>query len=258
MSCNINKFKKRYIITPSTTLLKGDKGDPGPPGDTNLVLPINSSDVIHNGTERNGELVRDLLNELLFTAITISSFSTITRDYEIGTVLTSIGLNWTLSKSPTSQEIISGFLVTPPVLTTTQRSVVLSLNNANSNFTISLTVSDGSVQVTSEIDIRFLSAYYTGKAVIPSSINSAFLISLGKNLATGRNRTFTVNLGANEYGWIAFPSRFGNPNFTINGFSVSMVLASTFLHTNESGGQEEYFVYRTEFPNLGQTIIGIS
>ena len=257
MSCNINKFRKRYLITPGTALLKGDKGDPGPPGDASLVLPIGSSDVVHNGNERNSENVRDLLDELLFTAISISSFSTSIVNYEIGTVLTSLGLNWTLSKSPTTQEITSGFLLTPPTLTTTQRSVTLSLNNANSNFTISLTVSDGTVQVTANIDIRFLSTFYFGKSVIPSNINSAFLISLGKELRNNRNKTFSVNLGANEYAWLAFPTKFGTPSFTINGFNSSLVLASTFLHTNEAGGQEDYFVYRTEFPNLGQTTIGV-
>ena len=49
--------KKRYIIRLDETAIvwpvgpKGDTGDPGAGGS----LPINTSDVIHDGTERNGE-----------------------------------------------------------------------------------------------------------------------------------------------------------------------------------------------------------
>lgn len=248
---NINKVKKRFVIVPSSNLLKGEKGEKGDSGNSELLLPLASSDIIHQGN-----LLSDILNTLLYIPISITSFTTTQTLFEFGTVLTSIPLSWNLNKIPTSQSLFSVFspLITPA---NDIRNLNLTLNNANTNFTIQLTAGDDVNTVVRTVTCNFVSPVYTGKSTIPTSINPSFLISLNKRLSNNKNVTFIENPSSNEYIWIALPLANGIPSFRINGFLASMLLTATILHTNSAGGIEDYLVYRTDFSNLGTTEIEV-
>lgn len=250
--------KKRYILRIDPFLSKGEKGDTGDPGAPGAggELPINTSDVIHDGTLRNGENLRDLIDEILYEEVVISNFRAPGGSvFEIGTVLTSINLAWNLSKDITGgSQAITGNFVIPPTLTDQQTSVALSLNNMNVTTTITLTVDDGNTlgfpNVDSNLTINFWDTVYTGQAVDPGSITDGFLTSLNDSTQPTRNISFSTSAVDNEYAWIAFPISYGIPTFTGNGYTEDMIqvhgTANPFSHTNSSNGVADYYVFRSE------------
>lgn len=254
--------KKRYIIKiddPSQGV-QGPQGPQGPPG--SVDLPINTSDIIHDGALANGLSLDTIIDSLLFIPLEILTFSINgTSIFEKGTVLTSIQLQWTYNKIITIQSLVSAFN-SPASVASTLRIYTLTLSNANVTFNIELTSGDGSSNpdITRAVTVSFLPAYYYGKSIIPGSVNNSFLLTLSKRLTTNRAYEFQIDLEVDEYGWIAIPSLFNSgssPTFFINGYLTSMIEVSTFSHTNAAGGTENYTVYRTEFSNLGLTTIKI-
>ena len=67
-----------------------------------------------------------------------------------------------------------------------------------------------------------------------------------------------MNLGTDEYGYIAAPSSFGTPVVKIGGFETELDLVATFEHTNASGHAQEYNVFRTGNSNLGSITMVVS
>jgi hypothetical protein len=260
-----NNPKKRYILLADFALTKGEKGDTGATGaaGAGADLPINTSDSVHNGTERAGENLRDIIDSLSYVALAINSFTTSVLKYERGTVLTSIALTWSLNKTIASQTITGAFVV-PPTLIASQRAATVTLSNANTNFSITLDVNDGSGNATASrsITTSFIDPIYYGKAGIPGAVNDAFLNStLSSILQSSRALTFSEDLGAGEYLWYALPTSLlngGTPIFKMNGFTSSMTFIDDFSHTNGSGGTPiNYTVYRTEYAELGFTEIEV-
>lgn len=259
--------KKRYILRIDPLLSKGDPGDKGDTGDAGAggSLPINTSDVVHDGTLRNGENLRDLIDELFYEAVVISDFTAPGgTTFEVGTVLTSINLSWTLNKSITGgSQAITGSFVVPPTLTDSDRSVNLTLSNMNVTTTLTLTVDDantlGFPNVQSNLTLNFWHGVYTGQAIDPGSVTDAFLFTLDKSIQASRTISFSTTAVASEYAWIAFPIAYGIPTFTVNGFTADFVqvhgTANPFSHTNTAGDVEDYYVYRSENPNQAQDIV---
>ena len=253
--------KKRYILRIDPLLSKGDKGDPGDDGQAGAggSLPINTSDVVHDGTLRNGENLRDLIDEIFYDPVTIQSFSAPAGNiYEVGRVLTSINLEWELSKAiPGGSQSITGDFVIPPTLTDSQDSVVLSLNNMNATTALTLTVDDantlGFPSVSASLNINFWDTVYVGQAPLQGSITDSFLIdTLTGYTQPSRNISFNTEViqGNNDYAYIAFPISYGIPSFTGNGYQEDMIqehgVANPYSHINASGGKTDYYVFRSE------------
>src|SRR5687767_2272265 len=134
----MDSCKKRFIIKTNIAFSKGDKGDQGPAGPpgAGADLPLSSDDV-----EYNGETLTDILNELLYIALTINSFAASPTTFEKGTVLTSASFSWSYNKSVESQSI-SGTNVVSPVLAVGDRNKVVSLNNITTDTVVTLTADD--------------------------------------------------------------------------------------------------------------------
>jgi hypothetical protein len=247
--------KKRYILVPDSNLTKGEKGDKGDPGqDASFILPLSTDDVLYGA-----QVLTDVIDELLYEVLGILSFTASQTIYEKGQVLNSIGLTWSYNKDIESQTI-TGTGVVPPTLLVSDRSKTVTLSGVSTNTTIILTaddvIADGNPSKTANINLQFLNKIYYGKAIHPGTINSAFLLGLSfSNLQSNRVSNFTVNTGANEYIWFALPEAYGVPTFYANGFEGGFVLENTFSFINASGHTENYRVYRSEYTNLGSTII---
>ncbi len=248
---------KRYIIVASPLLSKGDKGDAGQDGeDASFSLPLSSNDIIYPLT---GETVTEALDRLGYVALTIDSFTGISI-YEKGQILTSIFLSWTYNKDVQSQAI-TGIDVVTPTLILSDRSKLVTLTNIAINTTITLTADDDLTDEVSEIvaifELQFLNKIHYGKATHPGTVNSAFLNGLTRELAATKAKSFSENTSVGEYIWFACPTTYGFASFISNGFAGGFTLEGTISHTNESGHTENYFVYRSEYTNLGATSIQV-
>ena len=245
-------FKKRYLLKKPPSLLQGPPGEQGPPGPgADITLPISSDDVDYRGVT-----LTQKLDDLSYVELAISAFTTPNANFEKGVVLTSLGVSWSYNKTIVSQNITGP--ITPVVLTTGERTRTLAISNQTSNFTLVLSALDErSLNRTRNLSINFLNKIYWGQALQPGSVNSAFVLTLQNELKATRQKSFNVNLGANVYAWFAHPVAYGLASFKTYGLDGGFDAPVTISFTNASGHTEDYYVYRSEQPNLGNTNIEV-
>ena len=172
----------------------------------------------------------------------ITSFtSTAQAVYEVGEKVSNIVFNWTTNKNITTQTLTGCPLANANVRTATYTDYITS------NKTFTLIIEEGKNTASKSVSIEFRNKIYYGSSAIPSNFNSAFILGLSnKQFATGKNGTYTVNVANNEYGFLAFPSSFGNiSSVYIGGFDTEVVNCGTISFTNASGGTTNYNIYRT-------------
>lgn len=253
----MEEWKRRYIIKEDFNLTKGEKGDTGAPGVSGGgggSLPISTDDV-----DYRGDVLTDIIDSLLYLALTIDSFGAATLTYEKGQTLTSIQLIWSYNKAVESQSITGTNVITPTLLPA-DRTKLVSLSSITSNTIITLTaddsVSDGNAAKTRTATITFLNKIYYGKSVI-GTVNSAFILALTGELKSSRTKSFSVSTAATEYIWFASPVAYGLPSFKTNGFNGGFDLNATINLTNASGHTESYYVFRSTNENLGVTAVDV-
>lgn len=245
-------IKKRYLLKqpPNLQQIPGPQGPPGPSGI--LDLPLSTDDV-----DYRGEVLTDVLDDILYVALDITSFFSTPAIFEKGVVLTSLPLTWAYNKSIVSQSMASSAFASPPALISSERSKTVPINNATTGFIITLTGNDG-VNNNSELAaVQFQNKVYWGGAIVPGVLNSAFILALQNEFSLYRQKQFTVNLGASTYAWFAYPASFGAATFKTNGFNGGFDAPTTVSFTNASGFTEDYLVYRSTNSNLGSTDVQV-
>jgi hypothetical protein len=195
--------------------------------------------------------VQEALEALLYVTPVISEFTAGSDQREKGQPVTGLTFTWTLNKTVTSQTLTGPPEMTPVGLSADQRTVTVSLTNLASTATFTLTVDDGTTEVSSDWILKFLNGNYYGDEGIPASINSAFILSLNKTLAETRALNYVTDAVGTEYNWYAVDSVYGSPVFKANGVIVTYTLADTIAFTNAYGHLETYNIYRSDFPDIG-------
>jgi len=181
--------------------------------------------------------------------VDITSFTNNKNVQEIGTTVTSVILTWTINKDVTSEILDNGIgSITPSLRTYTHTD---SFDVAR---TYGLTASDGTNVDTAFTSITFKNKKYWSAAV-DGTHNSAFILAMTNELSETFPKTFTVNAGASEYIWFAYPKRLGEVDFTVNGFTGGFEAAETVAFTNSKGFIEDYYLYRSTHANLGSTTV---
>lgn len=250
---------RKYLVQP--VVIQGEKGDTGAAGATGpaggVTLPIDSSDVNHDGTERTGEDVNDLLDELLYLAIAITSFTNQHVNQEKGATVANVGLDWTRNKVSTVQSLTgTGIPTTDPGATATNYTIVGINLTANGSWT--LNSGDGTNNAVAVTSINFYNKIHFG-ARVPGTINDAFILGLsGNSLQAARQTSFTVTAGASDKIYFAQPTAYGTPVFLVGGFAGGFTkVASAISHTNASGFAENYDVWESNSLNLGLTTVTV-
>ena len=204
--------------------------------------------------------IEQRLADLEYTPLVINTLTVSPNSVEIGSRVTSATLTYSMNKNATHMKLDNEALPDTSASGTISRSA-LSLT---SNKTWTLAAQDARQESFSEwvsktASITFTNKVKYGVATIPSEINDSFLNGLStRTLSTGKIRSFSVTAGANQYIWYALPSSYGSCTFTVGGFSGGFTLAKTFTHQNESGGEVQYNVYRSDNANLGTVAVTVS
>lgn len=191
-------------------------------------------------------------DEFNYKPIAISAFTNNKNTVEMGTKITDVTLNWTLSKNPKTM-MIDSESITP--LST--RTKTYSGQNITTNKTYTLKVTDEKDAIaTKTTSITFYNGVYWGAKAAPGSYDSAFILTLQKGLQGNKNKTFTATAGADEYLYYALPTRYGAVTFNVGGFDGGFTKVATIEFTNASGYKENYDIYKSDNANLGsQTVI---
>lgn len=190
-----------------------------------------------------------MLDELLYKAISITSFSLSKTTAELGEVIKNLKATWAYNKAPISQTF-SGI-----TLDTSIRSYDI-LDEITANKSFSLSATDGKTTANKTANINFYNGRYYGVSSI-ETYDSDFIMQLNKTLANSRACNFTVNCGPGQFIFFAIPTRFGNAKFTVGGFEGGFTKAATFNFTNKYGYVESYDVYKSENSNLGNTTVTV-
>lgn len=194
------------------------------------------------------------LADLLYKAISVTSFTTSTASAEIGSTVNNITLAWKLNKKPASLTIDG----------TAQEAVAdgsLSLTGLGlketKKWTLKATDERGTV-ATKETSLSFHNGVYYGVGSAQESYTSAFVRGLTKTLRSTKLASFTANAGAGQYIYYCLPTRMGTCTFTVGGFEGGFDLAGTINFENASGYKENYYIYRSTNAGLGNTTVGVT
>lgn len=161
---------------------------------------------------------------------------------ESGDSIENVLLTWSYNKSDIKQQAIDNTTIDPNI-----RQLELE-GSIVSSITKKVVGNDGTKTVTGQATLNFYPGIYYG-----SGISQPPIQSMEKVLLPSRSCRITVNAEQNEYIWILLPINYGDPTFTVGGFSggFQKVGSTSYKITN-------YNIWRSDNHSLGNTTINIS
>jgi hypothetical protein len=210
---------------------------------------VDASDIPYTNTSYT--TVAAALDALLYTAISITSFSNDQSVIEIGGQAVDVTLSWGLNKAPTSQSIDQG-IGSLPVADRTYAST----GSFTTNRTYTLTATDGTTTDTDTTSVSFLNKRYWGcdSSTGPSD---ATIRAFSQEFASSRVQSHVITAAA-QYVFIVYPASFGTASFTVNGLPNTAWTLSVQSFTNASGYTSSYNVYRSNNLLTGTYTIAVS
>lgn len=240
--------EKKYIIK-FVQGVPGDPGPQGPQGPGNVGAPTDAASV--TVTNPGYDNVQEVLDDLLFVPIVISSFTVPIYVFEQGSTVTSLTFSWALNRNAVSQVITGTGISTPVSVSVALRTATITVNLAvNGTYTLTTTDENGTTSQKT-LSINFYNGIFTGDSVIPGAIDSSFIRSLSKKLQASRATTWTIGATGTQYNWFACRTALGTPVFTVGGFDGGFTTPTTVSFTNGSGYTEDYYVFRSVNPGIG-------
>ena len=161
---------------------------------------------------------------------------------ESGDSIENVLLTWSYNKSNIKQQAIDNTTIDPNIRQLELEGPIVS------STTKKVVGNDGTKTVTGQATLNFYPGIYYG-----SGISQPPIQSMEKVLLPSRSCRITVNAEQNEYIWILLPINYGDPTFTVGGFSggFQKVGSTSYKITN-------YNIWRSDNHSLGNTIINIS
>lgn len=212
-------------------------------GDT----PENVDDIIYiNEDYPDVKTLRDALDLLLYKDLSI----TITISPQIaekGDSVTSVVVTWNYNKEVKNQTLYSSDYPGGISIDSDARNLTVS-QPITENRTFKISGTDGKKTVEGSVSIVFYAGIYYG-----SGIDQPEMSAISKTLRGNRNCTITTNAGTGQYIWIFLPQEYGNPTFTVNGFSGGFQNIGTIDYK-----VTKYNIWRSDNHSLGNTTINIS
>lgn len=191
----------------------------------------------------------NLLAKVYYVEPKIESFTMTpsTTEYEIGSTINEVVFNWSYNKDVVSQTLTDCTLADETVRTATYSTPI------SSNKTFTLNASDGEKSVSSSKSISFKHKIYWGSSSTTEDFTSAFILALsGKKFATSTKGSYSMNIGNGEYGYLCYPSTWGNvQSWFIGGFETTTEDCGTIAFTNASGNTTTFRITRTSRSGLG-------
>ena len=199
--------------------------------------------------------VKDALDKLFYKDVNILQFDCEEgTKFERGQILNSLRFVWNYNKSNILYQYING-----NAIGSTERSYLFN-NLVSSDKEFVLQVEDGNSHSERRLQIRFLDKGYWGVSREPDEYTDKFIKNSlqTKELIQTRIRDITVNAGKDEYIYYIIPSNLATGiKFVNNNFEGGFTLVKQLEVTNDFNVKAGYDIYRSDFPNLGNTKISI-
>lgn len=242
----------------------------GPAGDTVSAATVPYDDPVYNTVKKALDkllagnastvpydnpiypTVKAALDKLLYVATQITSFSNNRNSLEIGQVVTSVHLAWSVNKTLTGLSINQG--IGTLAVNVTSYDVTGASISTNTTWTLSAT--DGVTPVTASTSVAFYRKRYWGVSSSDTLDDAAILALAGSELATNFNKSVAYNATGGKYPYFCYPSSFGTPsNVTVGGLAFSDFSVAVQSFTNASGHTENYNVVRFNGIQTGANIV---
>jgi hypothetical protein len=217
------------------------------------TLQLKSSQITHDGIADNGANLKDIIDDLLYQAIQITSF--LLNGYrvlvqEMGNTLTELSFVWNYNKEVVLQSI------TDIELDAEDRAVTIVEQDIETDTTWTLMGNDGSRTVTANASVIFTHSL-RWIAMTEQEITSSILNTWNYVLKSTLNHVFTVNAGAEEYIYFCYPQSYGVASFWIGGFE-EIFEVTEFSYENQYGVIEDYYICKSENKGLGSTTVTVT
>lgn len=197
--------------------------------------------------------VADVLDNLTYTPVKISSFTNNVGSVERGRTITDVALYWSVTGNK-----VNGLKLGEEAQDLASKGKTLTKQTITKDTTWTLTATDSKgAKATATTGIYFKDKRYWGVGKVDDTgVDSAFVLGLsGSELADKGAKSFTVTAADGNYIYYAIPASWGDPRFFIGGFEGGLDLLKTFDLTNAAGAVVSYNVYRSNNPDLGETTV---
>jgi hypothetical protein len=217
--------------------------------------------------------IRGLIQEeLSYEPIDITSFGHGVGIKEYGAKVLGVTLRWKVNRTSDDEYSLTlsgpgleGSIDVTGMETYPVDDLSITMNNSSSQKWI-LTATDERGSDTMETTaIVFYNGVYYGVAEEPKSYTSQFIIDLGKQnsglnkkLTGSKVKSFTVTASEGKYIYYCLPVRYGTCSFSIGVMPGGFQIVNTITFENESGHKEPYYIYRSDYANLGTRTIAVS
>lgn len=193
--------------------------------------------------------VRDALDYLLYTPLSIVSFTNSVGSIEIGSTVNNVNLDWSYNHDVTSQSLTDVGTVTPVSL----RTYAFTSLGLTSDKTWTLSSTDGITPKNSNTTLFFRHKRYWGVSPL-SSLSDADILALSSELSSTRVQQRTMNATGGNYLWFAWPDSFGAGEFWTNGLQNTAWVLTTRAFINASGYSASFRIYRSTYIQNGSGI----
>lgn len=196
-------------------------------------------------------------------AFDTTAFACTTPTLEVGATATNPAFTAAHNRTPTALTLTNNDNVeskdvhATPTSFTSSQGYTKTTNNASVTFT--LTGSDGISGDVATAAIAWRPRVYWGTGASGGN-TEAFIEALsGSALQSSRSGSFTVNAtGSLKIYWAA-PASYGTPTFDVGGFTGGFTLVSnTISVTNAHGVVQNYALYESDTPGLGNTTVVVT
>ena len=195
-------------------------------------------------------VIESQIADLLYKDITITSLSNDAGIKEKGMVV-DVTINWTTSKEP--KTITLGGVS----LDKTASSHIYRNISTDKSWTLTVT-GERDEKATKSTSVAFYNGVYYGVSSEPSTYDSNFILSLSKTLSNKKVSSFTATAGDEQYIYYCLPTSMGTCSFSVGGFTGGITLVDTIEFTNQYEHKEQYYIYRSDYPNLGTRNVLVS
>ena len=203
--------------------------------------------------EKNIADLQDVIKDLQYVKIEITSFESDKKVVELGSTVTDMTFSWKINKTPSTLKL-NDKVIDSKLFTYKKTGMKYT---SQQSFTLEA-IDERNASVAKTIYMYFYNGVYYGTAKMPGTVDATFIKSLHKNLQNSKNKTFNVSCGENVFIWYALPTRYGAPTFNVGGFDGGFQKVADIEFKNSSGYSEPYIVYKSDNSNLGTKTVTVS
>lgn len=212
--------------------------------------------------------LENTVNGLLYAQnpLTILEFRSSPSLVEIGSTVPEVTLSWRLNLKPASVLIAGTDGAPGENLDPAESGTFAPADGKNlklaapgeKRWSLTVTHEQDGTPKTASAEVVFANRIYYGISTIPAVYDRDFVRGLQNSpLRASKMASITANATSGRYIYYCQPVRLGACVFSFGANEGGVSLVDTISFMNDSGYTENYYIYRSDQPDLGNTTLGV-